>query len=468
MSEKTPKSKFIIYDETVEEEIITEEEKTEGLSEEEIERRKREHKELKEKKKLESELEKKQRADHQKVLQQKILMILRKGKVISKYDLTNLLLNSGIKEYSFRINLIENVLNPEIPLIGNVLKKLRFSEKINFSIDEGAHVYYTDFNKKTLKPKEFKLGFDWKKYSVPNGNNEIYVIFKVPGSNIDPHHLLSSLYPYADFAGFKLKVDKKYENTSSFHIIDDDMDGYFDQDKLILKCQTNDKDTNKSLYRVIQIGRKLIEEMIKLNLRKSEVLTIINKNDTMFIPVVPVFRAKERGAFYETKFTNALRIIYDFPQKFKGKLVYGKISLLSKELKDENFDIKSFYNFFDSTFEFQTKSFITHAIMADWIINPTKALNYLKEDKELKNLIEEYLQDIDTDRIIQEKLEQSMEKSEFIKDMTTNLLLTLLGLSMITDWLPFQIAIIVFFILINLYYLISKSKKTKKIFSKEK
>ena len=32
MSEKTPKSKFIIYDETVEEEIITEEEKTEGLS----------------------------------------------------------------------------------------------------------------------------------------------------------------------------------------------------------------------------------------------------------------------------------------------------------------------------------------------------------------------------------------------------------------------------------------------------
>jgi len=466
MSEKTPKSKFIFYDETVEEEIITEEEKTEGLSEEEIERRKRDLKELKEKKKLESELEEKQRADHRELLQQKILMILRKGKVISKYDLTNLLLNSGIKDYTFRINLIQNVLNPEIPLIGNVLKKLRFSEKVHFSIDEGAHVYYTDFNKKTLKPKEFKLSFDWKKYSIPNGNNEIYVILKVPGSNIDPHHLLSSLYPYADFEGFKLKVDKKYEQTNSFHIIDDDMDGFFDEDKLILKCQTNDKDTNKSLYRVIQIGRKLIEEMIKLNLRKSEVLTIINKNDIMFIPVVPVFRAKERGAFYETKFTNALRIIYDFPQKFEGKLVFGKISLISNELKDENFDIKSFYNFFDSTFEFQTKSFITNAIMADWIINPTKALNYLKDDEELKNLIEEYLQDIDTDRIIQEKLEQSMEKSEFIKDMTTNLLLTLLGLSMITDWLPFQIIIIVFFILINLYYLITKSKKTKKIFSK--
>ena len=103
--------------------------------------------------------------------------------------------------------------------------------------------------------------------------------------------------------------------------------------------------------------------------------------------------------------------------------------------------------------------------MEDWIINPTKALNYLKEDEELKNLIKEYLQDIDTDRIIQEKLELSMEKSEFIKDMTTNLLLTLLGLSMITDWLPFQIIIIVFFVLINLYYLMSKSKKAKKIFS---
>ena len=126
MSEKTPKSKFIIYDETVEEEIITEEEKTEGITEEEIERRKKEHKELKDKKKLESELEKKKRAAHRELLQQRILTILKKGKVVSKYDLTNLLLHSGIKDYTFRINLIQNVINPEIPLIGNVLKKLRF------------------------------------------------------------------------------------------------------------------------------------------------------------------------------------------------------------------------------------------------------------------------------------------------------------------------------------------------------
>jgi hypothetical protein len=465
MSEKTPKSKYIIYDETVEEEIITEEEKTEGLSEEDIERRKKELKELKEQKKLESELEKKKRAIHRELLQQRILSILRKGKVVSKYDLTNLLLKSGIKDYTFRINLIQNAINPEIPLLGNVLKRLRFSEKIHFSIEEGAHVYYTDYDKKTLKPKEFKLDFDWKKFTIPKGNNEIYVVFKVPGSSLNPHHLLSSLYPYADFEGFKLSVDKKYEKTSSFHIIDDAMDGFFDEDKLILKCETNNKDTNKSLYRVIQIGRKLIEELVKLNLRKSEVLTIINKNETMFIPVVPVFRAKERGAFYETKFTNALRILYDFPQKFESKLIYGKISFISNELHDEDFDIKSFYKFFDTTFDFQTKSFISTAIMEDWIINPTKALNYLKEDKELKNLIEEYLQDIDTDRIIQEKLEQSMEKSEFLKDITTNLLLTLLGLSMITDWLPFHITIIVFFVLINLYYFFIKSKRAKKIFS---
>lgn len=465
MSEKTPKSKFMIYDETVEEEIITEEEKTEGLSEEDIERRKREAKELKEKKELESELEQKRKAAHRDLLQQKILTILKKGKVVSKYDLTNLLLHSGIKDYTFRINLIQNAINPEIPLIGNVLKKLRFSEKVHFSIDEGAHVYYTDFDKRKLKPKEFKLDFDWKKYSIPNGNNEIYVILKVPGSSVNTRHLLSSLYPYADFEGFKLRVDKKYEQTSSFHIIDDDMDGFFENDKLILKCQTNNKDTNKSLYRIIQVGRKLIEELIKLNLKKSEVLTIINKNDTMFIPIVPIFRAKERGAFYETKFTNALRILYDFPQKFDSKLIFGKISIISNELHDEDFEIKSFYKFIDATFEFQTKSFISTAIMEDWIINPTKAFNYLKEDKELKNLIEEYLQDIDTDRIIQEKLEQSMEKSEFVKDITTNLLLTLLGLSMITDWLPFQIVLIAFFVLINLYYFFIKSKRGKKIFS---
>ena len=219
------------------------------------------------------------------------------------------------------------------------------------------------------------------------------MILKVPGISVNIHHLLSSLYPYADFEGFKLRVDKKYEQTSSFHIIDDDMDGYFDDDKLVLKCQTNNKDTNKSLYRIIQVGRKLIEELVKLNLKKSEVLTIINKNDTMFIPVVPIFRAKDRGAFYETKFTNALRILYDFPQKFDSKLIYGKISIISNELHDEDFDIKSFYKFIDSTFEFQTKSFISTAIMEDWIINPTKALNYLKEDKELKNLMNEYLQE---------------------------------------------------------------------------
>jgi hypothetical protein len=54
--------------------------------------------------------------------------------------------------------------------------------------------------------------------------------------------------------------------------------------------------------------------------------------------------------------------------------------------------------------------------MQDWIINPTKALNYM--DEELAKSIKEYLQDIDTDRIIQEKIEESMEKSEFFKDIT--------------------------------------------------
>ena len=86
----------------------------------------------------------------------------------------------------------------------------------------------------------------------------------------------------------------------------------------------------------------------------------------------------------------------------------------------------------------------------------------MEEDDELKNLIEEYLTEIDTDRIIREKLDVSMEKSEFIKDITTNLLLTLLGLSILTDYPPFQWTIIGFFVVINAYYLYIKSRKKKK------
>jgi hypothetical protein len=464
MSEK---NKYRIYDESIEEEIATEEEKSEGgLSKEDIERRKQESQELKEKKKLEGELKKKAENEHRLNLETKILALLKKGKVNSKYDLTNLLLKAGITNYSYRINLIENKIAPEIPLIGNVLKTLRFKEKINFSVNKGAHVFYTDFNKKTLRAKEFKMKFDWKKHTIPKGNNEIYVIFKIPGKEyLSIHHLLSSCYPYADFEGFKVRVDKKYESTSAFHIIDDDMDGYFDEDKLILKCNTKEKYTTRSLFRILQIGRKLIQELIQLNQRQSEVLTIINKNNTVFIPAVPIFRAVDRGAFYDTKFTNILRIVFDFPQKFESKLIRGKFSLLSTEIHDEEFDITSFYKFADKTFEFQTKAFISNAIISDWIINPTKAKNYMKEDNELNSLIDEYLQDIDTDRIIQEKIESSLQKGEFVRDITTNLLLTLVGLTIVAQWDIMIWIILGAFFVINFYYFYVRLRRRKKILS---
>jgi hypothetical protein len=284
----------------------------------------------------------------------------------------------------------------------------------------------------------------------------------VPGKNVNTHHLLSSCYPEASLSNFYLKVDKKYETTFGFTIYSN-LSGYFDDDKLILVCRTSDENRAKTLFKIIQIGRKIIIELLKLNLRYSEALTIINQKNSLFIPVLPVFRAIEREAFYSSKFTNAIRSIYDFPKEFDKKIIYGKYSAISKEDDDKDFDIKDFYDFFYKTCQFQTKSFISNAILKDWIINPNKSLNYIEKDDELKHLIDEYLQEIDIDRIIQEKVENSMEKGEFIKDITTNLLLTLLGLSIIADWAPFQWGLIVVFIIINVYYFYIKTRKKKKI-----
>lgn len=466
MSERTPKEKYLIDDESIDEEIVTEEEKEEEedkLSEAEIQERIKKNQALKEKRKREKIQKKETAQNFKEDLENRIIKVLKKGKVDSKFSLTHLLIKDGIQDYHFRINLIENKLTPEIPYIGNVLKKLRFSHSIFFSVNNGAHVYYTDINQKLLKIKEQKIKFDWKSYVIPKGNNEIYLIFKVPGREVNTHHLLSSCYPEASLSNFYLKVDKKYENTSSFTIYSNKLTGYFDEDKLILKCITSDVNRTKTLYKLIQIGRKIIKELLKLNLRYSEALTIINQNNSLFVPFLTVFRAKERDAFYSSKFTNALRGIYDFPEVFDKKIIYGKYSAISKEEDDKDFDIKDFYEFFEKSCNFQTKAFISNAILKDWIINPNKAINYIEKDDEMKNLITEYLQEIDTDRIIQDKVESSMEKGEFVKDMTTNLLLTLLGLSIIADWAPFQWAIIGVFVIINAYYLYIKTRKRKKI-----
>ena len=202
--------------------------------------------------------------------------------------------------------------------------------------------------------------------------------------------------------------------------------------------------------------------MIKLNFRYSEVLKVVFPLKTDFFPVCVIYRAKERKKFYDNKFNNALRLIYDFPQEFEGKLIIGKYSMVINEIKDVEIDLKIHYDFIHQAFEFQTKSFISQSILGDWIINPKKVLNYMDEDDDLNNLIEEYIQDIETDRIIKEKLEESLEKSEFLKEITSNLLITLLGLSLLASSPGFQWIVVGVLIVINIYYIYGKMKKSRK------
>lgn len=425
MSEKVPKDKYLVEEEFEEEE-----------EEEEIEK--------------------------EDLLEKSILKILSKGKVDSKLTLTNLLVNSGIKDYELKFNLISNEIFAEIPKIGNKLKKLRFEKKVNFSILEGSHVYYIDENKKMISSKKTQIDFNWKSYNIPDGSDEIYLVFKIPGTKISIHHFLMSCYPSADFSGFKIYVDKKFEKTNSFHIYKNKLEGKFDEDKLILHCKTSNKETDKVLYKVIQIGRKILHELIKLNFRYSEILRIFFPKSSDFFPVVPIFRSSKQGVFYTTKFTNSLRIIYDFPAKFEGKLVYGKYSVIVNGDKGQDFDLKAYYNFITEVHEFQTKSFLSLSILDDWVINPTKALNYMKEDDDLRKLIEEYQQDINTDRIIQKRLEETLERGEFFKEITSNLLLTFLGVSLLTDFPPIQWTVVGVLIAINVYYFYKRRKTIKK------
>lgn len=414
---------------------------------------------------VEEEFEEEEEAEEIKVediLEKKILKILSTGMVDSKLTLINLLIKSGIKDYELRLNLLSNEINAEIPKIGKTLKRLRFEKKVNFSIINGSHAYYLDKKKKVLSLKKAELKFDWKSYVIPDGTDEIYLIYKIPGSSISSHHFLMSCFPSAEISGFKLFVDKKFEKTGSFVILKEKLDGYFDDDKLILRCKTSNKDVDRTLHKLTQIGRNILKELIQLNFRYSELLKIFFPVKSDFFPVIPIFRSSRQQVFYKTKFTNSLRIIYDFPNKFEGKLIYGKYALIINGDKGEKFEIKDFSNFISNAFEFQTKSFISLSIVNDWVINPTKALNYMVEDDDLRKLIEEYKQDIDTDRIIQERLEETLEKGEFFKEITSNLLLTLLGVSLLADWPPLQWTVVGILIAINVYYFYKRRKKFRK------
>ena len=319
MSEKVPKDKYLV------EEEFEEEEEEEEIKEEDL-------------------------------LENSILKILSKGKVDSKLTLTNLLVNTGIKDYELRINLLSNEINAEIPKIGKTLKKLRFEKKVIFSILNGAHAYYLDKKKKMLSFKKTELKFNWKSYNIPDGTDEIYLVFKIPGSSKSSHHFLMSCFPSAEISGFKLFIDKKFEQTNSFKILKDKLDGYFDEDKLILRCKTSNRDVDRTLHKLIQIGRSILKELIQLNFRYSEVLKIFFPMKTDFFPVIPIFRSNKQGVFYETKFNNSLRIIYDFPNKFEGKLIYGKYSLIINGDKGQALELKDYHNFISDALEFQTKS----------------------------------------------------------------------------------------------------------------
>ena len=175
-----------------------------------------------------------------------------------------------------------------------------------------------------------------------------------------------------------------------------------------------------------------------------------------------IFRAKEKKKFFENKFNNALRIFFDFPEEYEGKLIIGKYSMIIKESSDVQIDLKNYYDFIHQVFEYQTKSFLSQSILGDWIINPKKILNYMDEDDDLNNLIEEYIQDIETDRIIQEKLEQSLEKGEFLKEITSNILITLLSLSLLANSPSIQWIVVGILIFINIIYVYTRWNKFKK------
>ncbi|MFW9824319.1 MAG: hypothetical protein ACFFE4_15355 [Candidatus Thorarchaeota archaeon] len=396
------------------------------------------------------------------ILENQILKILSKNRVDSKLTLTNLLISHGIKDYELKLNLSSNQIYAEIPNIGRILKKLRFDKKINFSIIDGAHVYYIEKNKKMISRKKSEIKFNWESYKIPEGTEDIFLVFKIPSSNINSHHFLMSCFPSAEISGFEIYVDKNFEKTSGFRVKGNQITGYFENDKLIFNCKTSDENIDRTIYTLIQFGRKVLTELIKLNFRYSEILQIFFPIKSDFFPVVPVFRSGKQGIFYKTKYSNALRVFYDFPMEFKGKLIYGKHSLIVNGEKEEEFDIRSYYDFISDALEFQTKAFISLSILNDWVINPSKAMNYMEEDDDLKKLIEEYKQDIDTDRIIQERLEESLERGEFFKEITSNLLLTFLGVSLLADWPPLQWMIVAILIFINVYYFIKRRKKFKR------
>ena len=112
---------------------------------------------------------------------------------------------------------------------------------------DGAHVFFTDANKKIQKSKRQEMVFDWKKNQIPEGINEIYVILKIPGTRTDSDHFLSSCFPFSYFSRYNISVDKKFRANHNFFIKKDKIEGHFENDMLILKCYTDEIELHKTL-----------------------------------------------------------------------------------------------------------------------------------------------------------------------------------------------------------------------------
>ena len=97
MTEKIPKSKYVLDDESIDEELIDEEElieEPETLT----------YKELREKKKVLKEEQEEAKNVLKEEIRKSVLKFLGRGKVMSKRDLTHLLINDGFEEYYFKID----------------------------------------------------------------------------------------------------------------------------------------------------------------------------------------------------------------------------------------------------------------------------------------------------------------------------------------------------------------------------
>ncbi len=52
---------------------------------------------------------------------------------------------------------------------------------------------------------------------------------------------------------------------------------------------------------------------------------------------------------------NTIRIIYDFPANFEGKIIFGKYSIIVNVDKNNEFELKDYYGFITEVNAFQTK-----------------------------------------------------------------------------------------------------------------